>query len=118
MSDKKRVKLGLVGCGVPLAEPGWNVHFEIPSIAWSRYFPQIAKNSMADLIAVCDLDEARAKKAFKDNKAKEYYTDYEEMLERADIEAVIITTPNKLHAPMAIKAIRAGKNVLVEKPLI
>ena len=47
---------------------------------------------------------------------KNTYTSYEEMLKSEDINTVDITTPTLLHAPMSIAAIRAGKNVLCEKP--
>jgi predicted dehydrogenase len=43
------------------------------------------------------------------------YTDYKKMLERPDIEAVVIATPLHLHAPMAIDCMKAGKHVLCEK---
>ena len=45
------------------------------------------------------------------------YLDFEEILERDDIDAVHITTPDHWHVPMAIKAARAGKHVMVAKPL-
>jgi len=113
----KIIRMGLVGVGHAEAEQGWIVHSAIPSIAWSRYFPQVKQNPSAELVAVCDRHEERAKKAVEANFAKEYYLDYEKMLERADIEAVIITTPHMTHAAMAIEALKAGKHVLVEKPL-
>jgi predicted dehydrogenase len=53
----------------------------------------------------------------EDKIAKEYYTDYEEMLDKADIDAVIITTPHATHAAMTVAALKAGKHALVEKPL-
>jgi predicted dehydrogenase len=45
------------------------------------------------------------------------YTDYHEMLANPEIAAVSIATPNFLHSPMAIDALKAGKHVLLEKPL-
>jgi predicted dehydrogenase len=114
-----RVKLGLVGVGVPSSEPTWKakLHWSVPSIAWARYFPQIASIPDAELVAVCDVIEGYARRVQQVYGVKQIFTDYDEMLEKGDIDAVIITTPNRFHAQMAIKAIRAGKHVLVEKPL-
>ena len=70
----------------------------------------------AEVIAVCDLDGARAKAVADEFGIKNTYTSYEEMLKNEDINTVDITTPTLLHAPMSIAAIRAGKNVLCEKP--
>jgi predicted dehydrogenase len=44
-------------------------------------------------------------------------SDYENLLARADVDAVLLSTPHMLHAPMAIQAARAGKHVMVEKPM-
>src|SRR3990172_9321286 len=44
-------------------------------------------------------------------------TDYRKLLSRDDIDLIDITSPNNLHAPMAIQAARAGKHVLLEKPM-
>ena len=52
-----------------------------------------------------------------DNYGGKPYTDYREMLEDPDVDAVIIVTPSGLHANMAQDALDAGKHVLVEKPL-
>jgi len=115
----ERVRLGLVGVGIPSGEPHWKarLHYHVPSIAWARYFPQIAGNPKAELVAVCDVVESCARLAQEKYKARQVFLDYEEMLKKADIDAVIITTPSNLHASMTIKAVRAGKHVLVEKPL-
>jgi len=45
------------------------------------------------------------------------YDDYRRILERSDIDAVIVAFPNKAHAPIALEALQAGKHVLLEKPL-
>ena len=45
------------------------------------------------------------------------YTDYKEMLAKADIDAVVVAGPNALHAPQTIDALNAGKHVLCEKPM-
>ncbi|MBM3728739.1 MAG: Gfo/Idh/MocA family oxidoreductase [Acidobacteria bacterium] len=73
----------------------------------------------ARVAAVCDnkpdrLDKA-ATTAARDKPAA--YTDWRRVIDRADIQAVVIATPPHLHAEMAIAALRAGKHVYCEKPI-
>ena len=79
-------------------------------------------------IAVCDTFQARREKAanainkfYKENNtaAPEClpYLDFEEILQRKDIDAVHITTPDHWHVPAAIRAARAGKHIMLAKPL-
>ena len=70
-----------------------------------------------DLVAVCDLDEARARKVIGSRSTVEVETDVDRLLARSDLDAVAIATPARTHAPLALKAFAAGKHVLVEKPL-
>jgi len=70
-----------------------------------------------DLVAVCDLDEARARKAVGARSTVEIETSLERLLARDDIDAVAIATPAQTHKAIAIAALEAGKHVLVEKPL-
>jgi predicted dehydrogenase len=70
-----------------------------------------------DLIAVCDLDEARARKVVGNRSTVEVETSVDRLLARNDIDAVAIATPARTHAPLAQAAFEAGKHVLVEKPL-
>lgn len=98
----KKLKIGLIGTG---------------GIAEFSHLPGIANLDNVELIAVCDVIEERARAAKLKYNARESYTDYEEMLKKADIDAVDICTPVFLHAPMAIEALNNGKNVLIEKPM-
>jgi len=79
-------------------------------------------------VAVCDVFKDRREKAaneinkfYKDNNdsAPECipYLDFEEILQRKDIDAVHITTPDHWHVPAAIRAARAGKHIMLAKPL-
>jgi predicted dehydrogenase len=70
----------------------------------------------AKLLAVADIDEAKAKQIAKQTGAQPYQ-DYKELLARNDIDAVIIATPDHLHKEPCVAAAKAGKHILVEKPL-
>jgi predicted dehydrogenase len=71
--------------------------------------------------ALCDVDQNRLTKALKvfegGNNKCEGYGDYRKLLERDDIDAVVISTPDHWHALPTIHACEAGKDVYVEKPL-
>ena len=71
---------------------------------------------LAALTAVCDIIPERAKKT-----AEEYscaaYTDWREMLEREELDAVHICLPHHLHAPVAVECMKKGLHVICEKPL-
>jgi len=72
-----------------------------------------------DVVAVCDVDGERAdkgKQRFGKGKA-DVHEDYRKILDRKDIEAVTIVTPDHWHTKIAIEAMQAGKDVYCEKPL-
>lgn len=80
--------------------------------------PQFKFNPAFRIAALCDvykpnLDEASA---LLDGKA-ETYTDYRRILDRKDIDVVVIATPDHWHCPMAIQACEAGKDIYLEKPV-
>mgnify|MGYP001231128529 CR=1 FL=1 len=80
----------------------------------------IARHAAAygDLVALCDVDSEIAAKAGQEFGDKaDVYEDYRRLLDRGDIDAVLIGTPDHWHAPMIIDACRAGKDVYCEKPL-
>ena len=68
------------------------------------------------ITAVCDIDKNVAEKAGKSIGCR-IYTDYQEMIEKENLDAVHILTPHYLHAPMTIFAAEHGINVLTEKPM-
>lgn len=74
-------------------------------------------NPDAELYAICDLNEVRAKAKAEKYGITRIYTDYKELLADPGIDAVSICTWNNSHAPISIAALDAGKNVLTEKPL-
>lgn len=78
----------------------------------------LGKMPEARITALCDLESARADKVNETLGIKAaVYTDYRELLRDKNVEVVAIATPNYLHHEMAIAALRAGKDVLLEKPL-
>ncbi|MFX3623122.1 MAG: Gfo/Idh/MocA family protein [Ectobacillus sp.] len=95
------LKVGVIGCG---------------SIAQHRHLPEYAFNPHVELVAVCDINKERAAKAAKKYGAKAYIS-YEELLESGEVDAVSVCTPNYLHAPISIAALKAGVHVLCEKPM-
>lgn len=71
----------------------------------------------AQLISVCDIDESRARSAALEYGAKNAVTDYEELFADDAIDAVSIALPDHLHRDASVKALNAGKHVLLEKPM-
>ncbi|WP_216855163.1 Gfo/Idh/MocA family protein [Paenibacillus alba] len=76
-----------------------------------------SKQADARLIAVCDLNRQRAEDKAAAYNIEHIYTDYHELLANPEVDAVSICTWNNSHAEISIAALRAGKHVLVEKPL-
>ena len=83
--------------------------------------PNLIRNFAAcpdtNLVAVCDKDPARLKKVLTNYPAVEGIQDFDALLARPDVQAVAIATPVGTHTPMGLAALRAGKHVLIEKPL-
>jgi predicted dehydrogenase len=71
----------------------------------------------AEVVAVADLFPQRLERAVADFQIADRYTDYRQLLARDDIEAVDVCVHNNKHAPLAIAALEAGKDVYCEKPM-
>lgn len=98
-------KLNIVGIGA-----GGKAEVNLP-YAWN--------NGAENIIALCDVDDRMAVSARKRWPKAPYYRDYRVMLEKehASIDAVIITSPDHMHAVHALAAMQLGKHVYCEKPL-
>ena len=71
----------------------------------------------ARLLAVADVAAGRARQVAEELEIDHHYSSFEEMLQRKDIDAVLIATPDKFHAQAVRQAAAAGKEILCEKPL-
>jgi predicted dehydrogenase len=102
-----RINVGAIGVGRIS-----RVH-DLPAI---RQYPQ------ARIVAVCDLDANRVEQGqalvngFYSTNSTKGYRDYRELLANKDIDAVVISTPDHQHAVLAVNAVRAGKDVYLQKP--
>ncbi len=75
------------------------------------------KKGVVNIAAVCDCDEARLTNASKTaGPQADVYRDYRYVLERKDIDAVVIATPDHWHGVQTVHAAECGKHVYVEKP--
>lgn len=100
--EEQRLHIGILGCG---------------TICQAAHFIGTTKAYNAEITAVCDVAEDLLHKMQVMYDAPKIYTDYAEMLEDTDIDAVIIGIGDQFHVDCAKQAIEAGKHVLVEKPL-
>ncbi len=70
----------------------------------------------AEVVALCDVNEMLLKKTATEYGVKEAYKDYKEMLRNEAVEAVSVCLPNYLHHPVTVDCLKAGRDVICEKP--
>jgi predicted dehydrogenase len=123
---------GAVLTGAPALVPALGANNKV-NVAWigvgtrgnylmQRYYAVPENKAESDVVAICDAYkgyQARAVDQVQSNGSKtpKVYDDYKELLKDPSIDAVVIATPEHLHYPMFMAAMKAGKNVYVEKPL-
>lgn len=101
MAEGRKWKIGIIGAG-GISE---------------AHLQAIKHEPRAEVAAIADVSSEMAANRAALHQIPQVFSDYEEMLEEADTDAVIICVPNYLHAEAACKALAAGKHVLCEKPM-
>ena len=96
---KKEINAGVIGLGM------------------GQHHLRCFKNSRANVLAVCDVNEERLARIKDEYKVPMTFTSIDEMLAVKELDLVSVALPNYLHAPVSIKALRAGKHVMCEKPM-
>ena len=87
------------------------------SWADKAHLPGYAACDRANLVAICDVVEERAKEIAEKYSIPFWTTNPDELINHPDVELVDVCTPTDTHLPLSFKAIEAGKHVLSEKPL-
>ncbi len=89
----------------------------VGAAAQINHIPVLKKTEGVELVALVDRDPEKAARVAQKFAVPHSFGRIEQMLDRDDIDAVDVCTPNFLHAPMAIAALESGKHVLCERPL-
>lgn len=113
-APSNRINVAMIGCGRQTVKPN---------------IPQLLQSDLGHILAVCDVDKWRlnqavqqVNKGYSDKKGYTYkgcrsYSDFREVLALKDVDAVMISTPDHWHVPIAIEAAKAGKHISLEKPV-
>ena len=99
---KDQINVAAIGCGL---------------FAKFMHLPNMEENSKYKLYAACDIVEEAAKEMAEKYKMAYATTDYDKVLQDKEVDLVLITTRHNLHAEQTIKAAKAGKHILCEKPM-
>lgn len=101
MKRREPLRIGLLGAG---------------GVAQVAHLPAYAKIPDCRVTAICDVDEAKARRVAARYNVPTVTESYADVLEREDVDAVDVCLPNHLHAEATVAALAAGKHVLCEKP--
>lgn len=102
MRTKESLRVALVGCG---------------HVAQQQHIPSLLKIKRAEIVAICDKNEALVKRVSERFHVSRYYTDFSKMLEREPVDMVDICTLPQTHLALSTEVMKAGHHVLIEKPM-
>lgn len=86
-------------------------------IARTQVIPAIQKSHFGEVVAIASRNEDKVREVAKELSIPTYYGSYDELLDAPDIDVIYNPLPNDMHVPWTLKAIKAGKHVLCEKPI-
>ena len=81
-----------------------------------RHLKTFNANPNADVVCICDMNEERVQAMAKEFNVPNYCTDYMDILNDENVDAVVIVTPTFTHAPFVLEALKHNKHVMCEKP--
>uniref|UniRef100_A0A7C4CCW7 Gfo/Idh/MocA family oxidoreductase n=1 Tax=candidate division WOR-3 bacterium TaxID=2052148 RepID=A0A7C4CCW7_UNCW3 len=99
---RQRLRVAVIGCGAQ---------------AQLVYIPALKAHRSIELVALCDPDARKLNHLCQQHSITRRFVDFDALRRDDAIDAVLIATPNHLHAPMAIAAMQSGKDVLCEVPM-
>ncbi len=82
-----------------------------------NHIRSIAHHPKMELVAICDKNPERLEIAKTEVDCPAYYTDWHDLINDPNVEAVVLCIPDRLHKEMTVEALKAGKQVLCEKPM-
>ena len=102
IKESRLLRVGVLGCG---------------PVAQAAHFDACRKARNAELYAICDVADDLRERMAAVHQPRVAYGSYDDMLSDSRVEAVVVAVADEFHVPAALKALAAGKHVLVEKPL-
>jgi predicted dehydrogenase len=102
MASAPPIRIAVVGAG---------------AIAQTAHLPVLSKTRGATLVALCDNDGPKARALAERFGVRDVFTDIDDLFDFDEVDAVVVATPNHLHEPHVLAAMRAGVDVLCERPL-
>jgi myo-inositol 2-dehydrogenase/D-chiro-inositol 1-dehydrogenase len=112
-------RIGFIGCGSHATQnlyPSIRLGVLNPPETGAAIGELAESGEIGELVACCDVDEARARRCARDFGIPQVYTDHRRLLDEADVDCVLVAMHPRLQPAIAIDCLEAGKHVFIEKP--